>query len=160
MCGTAVKACEKAARHFDVTARTLALISPKNSLQGQAPRSRNSVHSLIKFWLMKRQRKVSKSHISTLAVVDADLQTYQIEADFVLDTTVPAKAEYPNPVGEIGGYSANVTTLCCNKFALLGNVGEFWILSSHQGDYCDEIIRVGHGSADQALQRRNCRLAT
>ncbi|MGF1728748.1 NAD(P)/FAD-dependent oxidoreductase [Photobacterium kasasachensis] len=35
------------------------------------------------------------------------------------------KAEYPNPVGEIGGYSANVTTLCSNKFALLGNAGEF-----------------------------------
>ncbi len=36
-----------------------------------------------------------------------------------------AKAEYPNPVGEIGGYSVNVTTLCSNKFALLGNAGEF-----------------------------------
>ena len=36
-----------------------------------------------------------------------------------------AKAEYSNPVGEIGGYSANVTTLCSSKFALLGNAGEF-----------------------------------
>ncbi|MGF1873809.1 tryptophan 7-halogenase [Photobacterium frigidiphilum] len=36
-----------------------------------------------------------------------------------------AKAEYPNPAGEIGGYSANVKTLCSDKFALLGNAGEF-----------------------------------
>ncbi|MGF1789362.1 NAD(P)/FAD-dependent oxidoreductase [Photobacterium profundum] len=36
-----------------------------------------------------------------------------------------AKAEFPNPAGEIGGYSANVKTLCSDKFALLGNAGEF-----------------------------------
>jgi flavin-dependent dehydrogenase len=36
-----------------------------------------------------------------------------------------AQAEYPNPAGEIGGYSANVKTLCSDKFALLGNAGEF-----------------------------------
>ncbi|MDD1791863.1 NAD(P)/FAD-dependent oxidoreductase [Enterovibrio makurazakiensis] len=36
-----------------------------------------------------------------------------------------AQAEYPNPAGEIGGYSANVSTLATDKFALLGNAGEF-----------------------------------
>ncbi len=36
-----------------------------------------------------------------------------------------ANAEYPNPSGQIGGYSANVSTLATNKFALLGNAGEF-----------------------------------
>ncbi|WP_407331325.1 NAD(P)/FAD-dependent oxidoreductase [Enterovibrio sp. 27052020O] len=36
-----------------------------------------------------------------------------------------ANAEYPNPSGQIGGYSANVSTLATDKFALLGNAGEF-----------------------------------
>jgi flavin-dependent dehydrogenase len=36
-----------------------------------------------------------------------------------------AMAEYPNPSGEIGGYSANVKHLCSDNFALLGNAGEF-----------------------------------
>lgn len=34
-------------------------------------------------------------------------------------------ALYPNPGGEISGYSANVKQLCSDKFALLGNAGEF-----------------------------------
>lgn len=34
-------------------------------------------------------------------------------------------AEYPNPCGEIMGYSANVTKLFDHNFALLGNAGEF-----------------------------------
>lgn len=34
-------------------------------------------------------------------------------------------AEYPNPCGEIMGYSANVTKLFDRNFALLGNAGEF-----------------------------------
>ncbi|MDH5932267.1 NAD(P)/FAD-dependent oxidoreductase [Vibrio splendidus] len=34
-------------------------------------------------------------------------------------------AEYPNPAGEIGGYSANVKHLATDKYALLGNAGEF-----------------------------------
>ncbi|WP_325891722.1 NAD(P)/FAD-dependent oxidoreductase [Grimontia sp. NTOU-MAR1] len=34
-------------------------------------------------------------------------------------------AEYPNQPGMIGGYSANVSTLATDKFALLGNAGEF-----------------------------------
>jgi len=36
-----------------------------------------------------------------------------------------ANANYPNPSGEIMGYSANVKQLCSDKFALLGNAGEF-----------------------------------
>ncbi|CZF78702.1 NAD(P)/FAD-dependent oxidoreductase [Grimontia marina] len=36
-----------------------------------------------------------------------------------------ANAEYPNQPGMIGGYSANVSTLATDKFALLGNAGEF-----------------------------------
>ncbi|MEZ8879190.1 MULTISPECIES: NAD(P)/FAD-dependent oxidoreductase [Vibrio] len=36
-----------------------------------------------------------------------------------------ANAEYPNPAGEIGGYSANVKHLATDKYALLGNAGEF-----------------------------------
>ncbi|NAZ70273.1 NAD(P)/FAD-dependent oxidoreductase [Vibrio toranzoniae] len=36
-----------------------------------------------------------------------------------------ARAEYPNPAGEIGGYSANVKHLATDKYALLGNAGEF-----------------------------------
>ncbi|CZF83749.1 p-hydroxybenzoate hydroxylase [Grimontia celer] len=36
-----------------------------------------------------------------------------------------ANAEYPNQPGTIGGYSANVSTLATDKFALLGNAGEF-----------------------------------
>ncbi|MGF1762207.1 NAD(P)/FAD-dependent oxidoreductase [Aliivibrio kagoshimensis] len=36
-----------------------------------------------------------------------------------------AQAVYPNPGGDIMGYSANVTSLCSDKFALLGNAGEF-----------------------------------
>ncbi|CDU09091.1 Dehydrogenase [Vibrio coralliirubri] len=36
-----------------------------------------------------------------------------------------ASAEYPNPAGEIGGYSANVKHLATDKYALLGNAGEF-----------------------------------
>jgi len=38
---------------------------------------------------------------------------------------VLANALYPNPSGEIIGYSANVKQLCSDKFALLGNAGEF-----------------------------------
>lgn len=34
-------------------------------------------------------------------------------------------AEYPNPCGEIMGYSANVSKLFDRNFALLGNAGEF-----------------------------------
>ncbi|WP_033422092.1 NAD(P)/FAD-dependent oxidoreductase [Psychromonas hadalis] len=34
-------------------------------------------------------------------------------------------ANYPNQFGDILGYSANVKTLCDDKFALLGNAGEF-----------------------------------
>ena len=34
-------------------------------------------------------------------------------------------ANYPNKIGEILGYSANVKKLCDDKFALLGNAGEF-----------------------------------
>lgn len=34
-------------------------------------------------------------------------------------------AQYPNQFGDILGYSANVKKLCDNKFALLGNAGEF-----------------------------------
>ena len=34
-------------------------------------------------------------------------------------------AIYQNPIGEILGYSANVKKLCSEKFALLGNAGEF-----------------------------------
>lgn len=34
-------------------------------------------------------------------------------------------AEYPNPAGEIGGYSVNVKHLATDKYALLGNAGEF-----------------------------------
>lgn len=36
-----------------------------------------------------------------------------------------AKAEYPNPSGELGGYSANVKQLATKHYALLGNAGEF-----------------------------------
>ncbi|PMG34609.1 FAD-dependent oxidoreductase [Vibrio splendidus] len=36
-----------------------------------------------------------------------------------------ANAEYPNLAGEIGGYSANVKHLATDKYALLGNAGEF-----------------------------------
>ncbi|TVU58433.1 NAD(P)/FAD-dependent oxidoreductase [Vibrio atlanticus] len=36
-----------------------------------------------------------------------------------------ANAEYPNPAGEIGGYSANVKHLATDKYAMLGNAGEF-----------------------------------
>ncbi|MUL01396.1 FAD-dependent oxidoreductase [Aliivibrio fischeri] len=35
------------------------------------------------------------------------------------------QAEYPNPCGEIMGYSANVSKLFDKNFALLGNAGEF-----------------------------------
>ncbi|MEZ8098943.1 NAD(P)/FAD-dependent oxidoreductase [Vibrio bivalvicida] len=34
-------------------------------------------------------------------------------------------AEYPNPAGELGGYSANVKQLATQHYALLGNAGEF-----------------------------------
>jgi len=34
-------------------------------------------------------------------------------------------AEYPNPAGELGGYSANVKHLATPHYALLGNAGEF-----------------------------------
>ncbi|MCE0556454.1 NAD(P)/FAD-dependent oxidoreductase [Motilimonas sp. 1_MG-2023] len=34
-------------------------------------------------------------------------------------------AQYQQEVGEIGGYSANVSQLCSEQFALLGNAGEF-----------------------------------
>lgn len=34
-------------------------------------------------------------------------------------------AEYPNQAGELGGYSANVKQLATEKYALLGNAGEF-----------------------------------
>ncbi|WP_414932629.1 NAD(P)/FAD-dependent oxidoreductase [Vibrio europaeus] len=36
-----------------------------------------------------------------------------------------ANAEYPNPAGELGGYSANVKQLATKHYALLGNAGEF-----------------------------------
>lgn len=36
-----------------------------------------------------------------------------------------AQAEYPNPAGELGGYSANVKHLATPHYALLGNAGEF-----------------------------------
>ncbi|WP_394126528.1 NAD(P)/FAD-dependent oxidoreductase [Vibrio hepatarius] len=36
-----------------------------------------------------------------------------------------ANAEYPNPAGELGGYSANVKHLATPHYALLGNAGEF-----------------------------------
>ncbi|MFA0113653.1 NAD(P)/FAD-dependent oxidoreductase [Vibrio sp. 10N.261.46.E11] len=36
-----------------------------------------------------------------------------------------ANAEYPNPAGEIGGYSVNVKHLATDRYALLGNAGEF-----------------------------------
>lgn len=35
------------------------------------------------------------------------------------------QAEYPNPAGELGGYSANVKHLATSHYALLGNAGEF-----------------------------------
>ncbi|OED84856.1 FAD-dependent oxidoreductase [Vibrio breoganii] len=34
-------------------------------------------------------------------------------------------AEYPNPIGELAGYSANVKHLATSNYALLGNAGEF-----------------------------------
>jgi len=34
-------------------------------------------------------------------------------------------AKYPNPPGELGGYSANVKRLATEHYALLGNAGEF-----------------------------------
>lgn len=36
-----------------------------------------------------------------------------------------ANADYPNPAGELGGYSANVKHLATSRYALLGNAGEF-----------------------------------
>ncbi|WP_038173276.1 NAD(P)/FAD-dependent oxidoreductase [Vibrio pacinii] len=36
-----------------------------------------------------------------------------------------AHAQYPNPAGELGGYSANVKHLATQHYALLGNAGEF-----------------------------------
>ena len=36
-----------------------------------------------------------------------------------------SQAEYSNPAGEIGGYSANVKHLATDRYALLGNAGEF-----------------------------------
>lgn len=36
-----------------------------------------------------------------------------------------ANAEYPNPAGELSGYSANVKHLATQHYALLGNAGEF-----------------------------------
>lgn len=36
-----------------------------------------------------------------------------------------ANANYTNPCGEVMGYSTNVKQLCSDKFALLGNAGEF-----------------------------------
>ncbi|WP_425667359.1 NAD(P)/FAD-dependent oxidoreductase [Vibrio tubiashii] len=36
-----------------------------------------------------------------------------------------ANAKYPNPAGELGGYSANVKQLATKHYALLGNAGEF-----------------------------------
>ncbi len=35
------------------------------------------------------------------------------------------EAQYPNPAGELGGYSANVKHLATQHYALLGNAGEF-----------------------------------
>ncbi|MGR5138305.1 NAD(P)/FAD-dependent oxidoreductase [Vibrio jasicida] len=35
------------------------------------------------------------------------------------------QANYPNPAGELGGYSANVKHLATSHYALLGNAGEF-----------------------------------
>lgn len=34
-------------------------------------------------------------------------------------------AQFPNPAGELGGYSANVKQLATRHYALLGNAGEF-----------------------------------
>ena len=39
--------------------------------------------------------------------------------------TLLSNSEYPNPVGELGGYSANVKHLATPHYALLGNAGEF-----------------------------------
>lgn len=39
--------------------------------------------------------------------------------------TLLVDAKYPNNVGEIGGYSANVKHLATERYALLGNAGEF-----------------------------------
>ncbi|EPR4992523.1 NAD(P)/FAD-dependent oxidoreductase [Vibrio navarrensis] len=36
-----------------------------------------------------------------------------------------SRAQYPNPAGELGGYSANVKHLATEHYALLGNAGEF-----------------------------------
>ncbi|MGB5802633.1 MAG: FAD-dependent oxidoreductase, partial [Vibrio anguillarum] len=36
-----------------------------------------------------------------------------------------SKSGYPNPAGELGGYSANVKQLATVNYALLGNAGEF-----------------------------------
>ncbi|WP_428773813.1 NAD(P)/FAD-dependent oxidoreductase [Vibrio sp.] len=38
---------------------------------------------------------------------------------------VLARAEYPHPAGELKGYSANVSHLATERYALLGNAGEF-----------------------------------
>ncbi|MBL4829368.1 MAG: tryptophan 7-halogenase [Aliivibrio sp.] len=54
--------------------------------------------------------------------IDAIKQLVSEEANL---NAILATAEYPNPSGEIMGYSANVTQLCSDKFALLGNAGEF-----------------------------------
>ena len=53
----------------------------------------------------------------------AALKQLAMEEPGLAETLV--NAEYPNPAGEIGGYSANVKHLATDKYALLGNAGEF-----------------------------------
>ncbi len=62
-----------------------------------------------------------------LAQYYADEKTalQQIVAEEPILNKLLSKAEYSNPAAQIGGYSANVKHLATNKYALLGNAGEF-----------------------------------
>ncbi|MCK6264358.1 NAD(P)/FAD-dependent oxidoreductase [Vibrio sp. ZSDE26] len=49
----------------------------------------------------------------------------QLVKEEPLLSSLLSQADYPNPAGELGGYSANVKHLATDHYALLGNAGEF-----------------------------------
>ncbi|ENM5758481.1 NAD(P)/FAD-dependent oxidoreductase [Vibrio mimicus] len=88
-------------------------------------------HADVWYWLIPFSNGVCSFGIVGTPAFFANYPQDKIAAIQQLASEEPSlakllsRAQYPNPAGELGGYSANVKHLATEHYALLGNAGEF-----------------------------------
>ncbi|CAM3980062.1 NAD(P)/FAD-dependent oxidoreductase [Vibrio aestuarianus] len=107
-----------------------------DSLQEQYDRNKilisvHPVHPDVWYWLIPFSNGVCSLGVVGEPDFFAQYPSEKIDTIQQLVSEVPElaailnNAQFPNPAGELGGYSANVKQLATRHYALLGNAGEF-----------------------------------